>query len=76
MADTVTLNDSSEAGDTLAVTVLTPPFSSIVSGVRTSVTTADTGGGGSSSSVILNVLSAGARMPVVSAAVSSQASKS
>ena len=57
-ADTVTVKASDEAGETVAVTVLTPPFSLIICGVSISVTT-----GGDSSSVIIKVTSTGASAP-------------
>ena len=56
--DTVTVKASDEAGETVAVTVLTPPFSLIICGVSISVTT-----GGDSSSVIIKVTSTGASAP-------------
>ena len=62
VAETVTVNASGEAGETVAVTVLRPPFSAIESGFSTSVTAGVTAGA-SSSSVIVSVASAGAVTP-------------
>ena len=52
--DTVTVKASDEAGETIAVTVLTPSSSLIICGVSNSVTT-----GEDSSSVIIKVTSTG-----------------
>ena len=54
------MNASADAGEAVAVTLPTPPFSSIDAGVSTSVTD---GGVAPSSSRILRVASAGARTP-------------
>ena len=58
-ADTITVKAADDAGETEAVTVLTPPSSLIICGVSISVTT-----GEDSSSVIIKVTSTGASAPV------------